>query len=707
MSLYSIPPLLSIVCFLALAFLTLLKGGRTPINRLFSIICLLATFIYGNALFCSITPSARSALIASRLEHLFIPLLLPLYLSFFQGYLNTGKGKAIVRICFCYVSVLICLAPTLLYIPRMAKTPFGFVATAGPLYFLFPLGEVACTLYILTMVYRGLRREEDSYRKNRLKYVLVGFGSLGLLNGFNFLTIYGVNLYPPGNFSFIPLTVFAVGLFKHDLLDMGLLVKKSLIYSVLTALLTCLYALLIVGANRLFSRFISPGSLLIPIGFFFLIAFIFGPMKHTIQRLVDHLFGKSTYHYRATLRELGRRIVSELDADAIAQKIISAIETAMNVRRCDLLIRKGTTYDAHGHDTSLDASQLKDLTSSLKGTLRPLSLNDVPGLNSSPADAGWAFPLLFQNRLNGILVLGEKRSGHMFTREDFDLLETVCSQSALALENARSYQKIRRLNSQLEKKVADRTRKLSDALREKEKTQEQLIRSESLAAIGQLVAGVAHELNNPLASAMSLIQSTLEDLREEGRHQEMVDDLAFVDKELIRAKNIVRSLLGLSRQTDTFQEQVDMNAVVRDAYQVLQNQYRHSPLDIQLSFDEKLPGIPGNFATLGQVALNILQNAIQAVLVHDGGRVALSTRYHQPDRKVVFECTDTGPGIPPAIQKDIFKPFFTTKDVGQGTGLGLYISHEIIRKHGGSLTFKSEAGRGTCFQVQLPVGEVG
>jgi two-component system NtrC family sensor kinase len=99
--------------------------------------------------------------------------------------------------------------------------------------------------------------------------------------------------------------------------------------------------------------------------------------------------------------------------------------------------------------------------------------------------------------------------------------------------------------------------------------------------------------------------------------------------------------------------------------------------------------------------LNILQNAIQAVM-RTGGDIFLSTRHDPKGQKVIFECADTGPGIPFAVQKDIFKPFFTTKDVGQGTGLGLYISHEIVRKHGGSLTFDSRSGKGCRFTVSLP-----
>jgi len=651
---------------------------------------------------------------------LFIPLLLPLYIAFFQEYLGVENGKRVVKVAFGYAAILILLAPADLYIPHMTKRTFGYVATAGPLYFLFALGEAATTVYILMLVCRSIRRAETGSLKNRLKYVLVGFGSLGFLNGLNFLAIHGLPLYPPGNFSFIPLTIFAIGLFKHDLLDMGILVKKSLIYSFLTAFLTCLYALLIVAANRISTEFMPSGSMLIPMGFFLLITFIFGPMKNFIQRLVDRLFDKGTYHYQTTLKELSRQIVSELDIDAIAEKILFTIEAAMKVEHATLFLRrrdqKGPVVFKATDNGSGTFSEEDDLVRLLKDNSHPLALRDLPDLKRTMnhgrgqncrriRDSVWALPLIFRSRLNGFLLLGDKRSGDMFTREDLDLLETVCSQSALALENARSYQKISLLNNKLEQKVADRTKKLSAALREKERTQEQLIRSESLAAIGQLVAGVAHELNNPLTSAISLIQSTEEDLREQSHNdaeEAMLDDLAFVEKELNRAKTIVRSLLGLSRQTDTYQETVNLNAVVKDACRILHNQYKHSGLHIDVSLDDNLPNIFGNFATLGQVALNILQNAIQAVMAC-GGAIVLTTRFVPMDRKVIFECADTGPGIPFDVQKDIFKPFFTTKDVGQGTGLGLYISHEIVRKHGGSLTFKSNPGEGTRFVVRLPM----
>jgi two-component system NtrC family sensor kinase len=317
-------------------------------------------------------------------------------------------------------------------------------------------------------------------------------------------------------------------------------------------------------------------------------------------------------------------------------------------------------------------------------------------------------PMIFKDNLNGFIVIGEKISGDLFSQEDIDLLETLSSQSALAIENARSYKLINDLNKSLEIKVEERTLALKEALSEKERTQEQLIRSESLAAIGQLVAGVAHELNNPLTSVTSLIQTAIEDFEhgdaKNPPDEDLIDDLKFADKELAKAKSIVASLLGLSRQTHTFSEAVNLNSVIKDALRILYNQYKYHDFDIVEKYASDLPTIQGNFANLGQVALNIIQNAVQAV-IEMKGTIRLTTWLDNDKGEVVFSCEDTGPGIPQSFRRDIFKPFFTTKEVGKGTGLGLYICHEIIQRHGGALTLVDKDETGTEFEVRLPVKE--
>ncbi len=258
---------------------------------------------------------------------------------------------------------------------------------------------------------------------------------------------------------------------------------------------------------------------------------------------------------------------------------------------------------------------------------------------------------------------------------------------------------------------------IKKALEEKEKTQDLLIRSESLAAVGALVAGVAHELNNPIASVSSLVQSTVETMEEmppakvvgsEGgaeETEELIDDLKFSLRELNRAKDIVASLLGISRQTEEYSEPVAVSGVCKDALKVLHNQYKRTGIEIIEAHEDSLPEVRGNFANLGQVCLNIIGNAIQAVDSRQG-KVVLKTRYDEQRLMVVFECEDNGPGISKEVMKDIFKPFFTTKEVGKGTGLGLYISYEIVRRHNGNIFAENNPDGGATFRLELPVNSL-
>jgi len=186
----------------------------------------------------------------------------------------------------------------------------------------------------------------------------------------------------------------------------------------------------------------------------------------------------------------------------------------------------------------------------------------------------------------------------------------------------------------------------------------------------------------------------------------LLEDLAYSLKELNKTKEIVKSILDLSRQTQTYMEDVDMNAVIDEALQVLHNQYKMMEVTVEKHYAPNLPTIQGNFSNLGQVLINIVNNALQAL--PDGrGKILLSTSCNQDTDSIVVECRDDGIGIPPEIMKDIFKPFFTTKEVGKGTGLGLYVSYEIIKKHAGEIRVSSEVGKGTTFTIELPCKRCG
>jgi two-component system NtrC family sensor kinase len=723
-TLYSIPPLITLICFVSLTVMTWIRRKKNRVNRLFSLICLLGSLLYIDILVIFNIQSSDTALWVSRIDHVFIIYLIPLYIHFFHAYLGISGKDRIVRVAYGVAFILMLAAPTPYLIESMQSFRFGFWGKGGVLYPLVGLGSGAAVCYVMVLLYRAIRNETGYLQKNKLKYIALGFGILGLMIGLNTLPLLGYPVYPMGNFGFIPMIIFSVGLFRYNLLDMDFLIRKSLLYSILTACLTIFYALIITIINRFFQGYDFSNSVLFPVLFFFGITFVFGPLQSFTQSGIDRIFLKNRNDYQKTIKMLSQTVASVLKTDEIARLIVETIVHAMQVSQCSLFLADQNGFlmtTVQGQDESgFEYNRVSDdspLVQWLLAHRQPADRNRLILKSSresadrilSECDqlkAAIVLPMIFRNRLNGFVAIGEKASGDMFSDEDIDLLEILASQSALAIENAASYRRIDELNKTLEQKVKDRTQDLQSALLEKQKAQELLIRSESLAAIGMLVAGTAHELNNPIAGAASLIQSTIEDMTAPDWHQDpdddIIADLQFALNELGKAKSIVASLLGMSRQTETVSESVDLNRVIQDALRVLHNQVKTSRIRFIETYAEDLPIIRGNFASLGQVVLNIIQNAIQSV-DRNSGVIEVVSRVDNEGKQIIFECADNGPGVPEHLRQDVFKPFFTTKEVGKGTGLGLYICHEIVSRHGGELILDKSDDSGAKFILKLPV----
>jgi len=232
----------------------------------------------------------------------------------------------------------------------------------------------------------------------------------------------------------------------------------------------------------------------------------------------------------------------------------------------------------------------------------------------------------------------------------------------------------------------------------------QLLQAEKLAALGQTISGVAHELNNPLATILTwaerLAQRPADDQTRRG--------LAAILAESERAARIVRNLLTFARKRHTTRAMVDMNQVIRETLALRSYEQRLSNITI---IDALASGLPQVFADphqMQQVLLNLVINAEQAMIgTHGRGTLILRT-WHDPERgAVVLEVNDDGPGVPDDVQAKIFDPFFTTKEVGKGTGLGLTVAYAIIQEHGGRLTVKSHLGGGASFFIELPLSDAG
>jgi len=241
---------------------------------------------------------------------------------------------------------------------------------------------------------------------------------------------------------------------------------------------------------------------------------------------------------------------------------------------------------------------------------------------------------------------------------------------------------------------------------EKRRLQEQLLQSEKMSAIGQLIAGVAHDLNNPLASVVGFSDLLAEAPDVPPR---LAEPLAVIRQEAERASAIVRNLLSFARRQEGERQLQSIRPILESTHQLLKNQLFAAHIELTLTFEPGLPEVAVHANQIKQVFVNIINNAAQAIattrLKDGGGRIDIVTKC-EPDGLSV-NISDNGPGIPEAVSQHVFEPFFSTKSEGEGTGLGLSICLGIVKEHGGNITVEpggAGSGRGALFTVELPTG---
>ena len=297
-------------------------------------------------------------------------------------------------------------------------------------------------------------------------------------------------------------------------------------------------------------------------------------------------------------------------------------------------------------------------------------------------------------RILGIVDV-ESSSRNAFTHNDFIAMESLAGILASVITSADQYQRLQVMISQLRSTQVE----LRARMEAQRSAENRLVQAAKLAAVGEMAAGIAHELNNPLTSVTGFAELALDDIPEESETRK---DLEIVMREAVRARDVVRRLLDFARQTESERARASLNEVVDDVVALSRHLIRTSGVTLKLDLEKNLPWVLVDVNQMKQVLLNLIHNALQAMPAGGEMIIATASTYRDARDWIIVSVCDTGVGIPKLDQARIFEPFYTTKGNQGGTGLGLSVTYGIITDHGGQIDVESQPGSGSKFTVWLP-----
>jgi signal transduction histidine kinase len=568
----------------------------------------------------------------------------------------------------------------------------------GPSYSVFSAYLIGYLLFGFIFLFNNYNKAIGLVRL-QIKYCLFGmFLTAGFGVGANLLLpMTGVSKF---NWLGPSLTVIyvafaAYSIIKHRLMDINIVFKKGTTYALLTFFVFFPSAVLILLGQKFFlGKFYYLFSIFI-LSTVILTAIFFDKIKPRTERKVEKLLFRGSYDYRDTLNKFSKALVTILDLKSLSQKIAETITQTMGVDRASMFL-----FQEEKGGYSLIESKNMDLSSFpsflpkedplprylqrfekiiireelAKATHQAESKKTVDKMTLLGAEV--SIPFISKGQLIGMINLSHKFNKDTYFHEDIELLSTLANQTAVAFENARLYEDLKKSKSYIR-------------------------RADRLASLGTLTAGLAHEIRNPLVAIKTFTQLLPERLEDEEFRNHF---LAIASSEVDRISSLITELLEFARPSSPKLENEDINGILDGMLLLVSTETKKKNIEVLKSYDSELPLVSIDREQIKQVFLNILLNSVEAT--PEDGKIAVKTRsFMKPggDSFVQVEFSDSGCGIPSEYLEEIFTPFFSTKD--KGSGLGLAISNQIIQDHKGYIHVESEVNKGTSFFINLPYSQ--
>jgi len=712
MSLNILPVVISAMGNLGLGLFVYTRNKKNDLYRTFLFLCLILTVWNINILGLIIAPTEDFAWYWAKIFGVGLMLIPPGALRLILAFIEY-RGKFEKQMLYAsYVSALVFSILNLsgLFVSEFFKVSNQYFPRAGLIFELYMLNFVLFIGDGLFLAFRKYRETTSGIKRNQIAYFLVAALLTVLVGSTNFLPSFGIRIYPIGNINNMVFTsIVAYAIVKHRLMDIEVVFRKSVIYASLTAAITAIYAIIVGVFYGVFgiTRF-AQGSLLVNALAAMIIALSFQPLRNRIQKTVDKFFLKDKYDYHKTLRDLSGVVTSILSMDKVLNLIVNKVTEIMHIDRGSLLlwdkeveefrikVGKGLRKEVFDKVSFRTDDYLVEWLEREKRIFNKEEIKLFHSRKDSSRMDGKAeeefdktldkleetgamlcIPLMVKGKLIGIFSLDNKMSGDMFTSEDLELLSTVANQAAIAIENAKLYEEMREMEKSLH-------------------------RADKLAALGTLASSIAHEIRNPLVSIKTFTQL----VPRKFNSQEFLDKFqTIVPEELERMETILNQLLSFGRPSHPEFYPISVEEVIDSILVLMNTELSRSNIEVIKMYNKDIPKIMADGEQLKQVFMNVVLNAIQAM--PEGGSLKIITCIEPESMDgatsdfVAIRFEDTGCGVSEENLKNLFNPFFTTKD--QGSGLGLSISHRIIREHNGHINVESRVGKGTTFTVKLPL----
>lgn len=694
---------------LLLGLISYRNNPKSITNRLLSIITLIIA-LWAVANYYSLnSPVEQQTLFWIRAVMLITsplgPVLYLFLLAFPRPDLDITKKRLIFILLLIFATATVSLTPWMF---SKVEIDGGIHPTPGPGIILYGTSAIGFLL-------AGLREIVVKYKKSRgliklqLKYLVLGViltFTLQALTNFILVVVFNfsnfVILGPI--FSLILVAFMTYAIVKHRLMDIRLVIARAISYTFLSLIVVALYALSVfVIGSLLFPVTANISQIAISVMLALVVVYTFLPLRRFLERVTDKIFFQENYNAEELLGKISRILATTLELNTLINSVLQELLPTIHLNFGVVYLAKKDglgviTKGVNSKEIEFTNKQVKLLISK---KINPIIFDELGEGNIKKLmrrnEIGAIVKLSVKHKLIGILVLGQKLAGDIYTNSDIEVLEILGPQLAVALQNAQRYEEIKQFSKRLEIKVKKATSDLrlaNEKLREMDRQKDEFI---SMAA---------HELRAPMTAIKGYLSMIAEE--DAGEIPEKARDfLAEADAINNRVIRLVNNMLNVSRiEKGRLIYQMGTVSLTKVAEKVFES-FKLEARSKGLRYSFKIPSnikdeVYVDPDRIHEVVANLVSNAIKYT---DGGSVVIELS--QPDKKTVrLEVADTGPGISEAGQKKLFRKYYRVKStVGKtiGTGLGLYISKLLVEKFKGEIGVESEADKGSTFWIELPV----